>query len=123
MPDMSFPESVIHVLATDSYLPAVEHGERTVTRGELLALAGRIAGGLRAGGLGPGSGLGMRLEASPESLAAYLAAYATGCRVVAIRPGLGEDQERQALGDDVAVVLTDAVVAELARGRDAPLTV
>jgi fatty-acyl-CoA synthase len=120
---MSFPESVINVLATDEHLPAVEHGPRTVTRGELFAMVATIAAGLRDAGLGPGTGVAMRLGVSAESLAAYLAAWACGCRVIGVRPGLGEKQRHQVMTDGVAKVLTDQLVTELLRGPDKPLTV
>lgn len=120
---MSFPDSVIRVLLADSDRIAVEHGPRTVTRGELLAMIGTVAAGLRAAGLGPGSGVAMELDVSPESLAAYLAAYASGCRVVGVRPGLSQTQERHVIDNDVEQVLTDETVAELLRGPDEPVVV
>lgn len=120
---MSFPDSVFEVLRTDPGKVAVEHGSRTVTRGELLGMIGRVAHGLRAAGLGSGRGVAMRLDVSAESLAAYLAAYACGCRVVGLRPGLGPEQERHVIDAGAGHVLTDAGVAELLRGPDAPLTV
>jgi acyl-CoA synthetase (AMP-forming)/AMP-acid ligase II len=120
---MSFPDSVIQVLLTDRDRIAVEHGPRTVTRGELLAMIGRVAGGLRAAGLGPGSGVAMELDVSPESLAAYLAAYASGCRVLGVRPGLSRAQERHLIDDGIEQVLTDEAVAKLLHGPDEPVVV
>jgi fatty-acyl-CoA synthase len=120
---MSFPDSVIRVLLTDPDRIAVEHGPRTVTRGELLAMIGKVAAGLRAAGLGPGSGVAMELDVSPESLAAYLAAYASGCRVLGVRPGLSRAQERHLIDGGVEQVLTDEVVAKLLRGLADPVVV
>jgi fatty-acyl-CoA synthase len=120
---MSFPDSVIQVLRTDTDRIAVEQGPRTVTCGELLAMIGKLAGGLRAAGLGAGSGVAMELDVSPESLAAYLAAYASGCRVLGVRPGLSRAQERHLIDGGVEQVLTDETVAKLLRGPDEPVVV
>ncbi|WP_433663165.1 AMP-binding protein [Nocardia sp. CA-128927] len=84
---MSFPESIVQALHAAPEKVVVEHGARSITRGELVAMMGTIAGGLRGSGLGPGSGVAMAVDVSAESLAAYLAAYTLGCRVIGVRPG------------------------------------
>ena len=63
-----FPAMVLESLRAAPDRPALETGARTVTRGELLAMVGRMTAGLRAAGLGPGSGVGMVLSLSPEAL-------------------------------------------------------
>lgn len=115
---MSFPGAVLEVLRTESEKIAVEHGQRLVTRGVLAGMIGRLAEGLRAEGLGPGSGVAMKLDVGPESLAAYLAAFACGCRVAGLRPGLSESHERHIIGD-AAAVLTQEKVARIL-GADRP---
>jgi non-ribosomal peptide synthetase component E (peptide arylation enzyme) len=84
---MGFPDSVLDALATRPEHPAVEHGDRLVTGGELLSMIGAIAAGLRSAGIGPGNGVAMDLDVSAESLAAYLAGYTLGCQVVGVHPG------------------------------------
>lgn len=96
----------------------VEHGARAVTRGQLLAMMGTIAAGLRGSGLGPGSGVAMVVDVRAESLAAYLAAYTLGCRVIGVRPGLSERQRRHVLSNGVDAVLDDERVAALLRGPE-----
>jgi acyl-CoA synthetase (AMP-forming)/AMP-acid ligase II len=87
--------------------PAFEHRERSVSRGQLLGLIGRLAGGLRAAGLGPGSSLAVSLAVSPEAFAAQIAAHVLGCRVIGIRPGYTPGQLAHVLGMDVDAVLAD----------------
>lgn len=107
MPEL-FPGPVLASLRGAPGRPAFEVGSRTVSRGELLAMVRRLAGGLRAAGLGPGTGVGMVLSLSPEAYAAQLAAHALGCRVAAARPGWSPQQLAQAFRGQV-----DAVVADL----------
>jgi fatty-acyl-CoA synthase len=87
-----FPGPVLAALRAAPGRPAFEVGARVVTRGDLLALVGRLVTGLRAAGLGPGAGVGMALSPSPEAYAAHLAAHALGCRVAAMRPGWSPGQ-------------------------------
>src|SRR5687767_6611483 len=82
-----FPYALLHALREAPGNPAFEHGERIVSRAELLELIGRLAAALRAAGLGPGSGLAVSLAVTPEAFAAQMAAHVLGCRVVGIRPG------------------------------------
>ncbi|HEY6595456.1 MAG TPA: long-chain fatty acid--CoA ligase [Asanoa sp.] len=103
-----FPGPVLSSLRAVPGRPAVEVGTRSVARGDLLAMVGRIVRGLRAAGLGPGSGVGMVLSLSPEAYAAHLAAHALGCRVAAARPGWSPDQLAEALRGQVDAVVSDA---------------
>ena len=82
-----FPYALLEALREAPGSPAFEHGERIVSRGELLELIGRLAAALRAAGLGPGRGLAVSLAVSPEAFAAQMAAHVLGCRVVGVRPG------------------------------------
>ena len=52
--------------------PAFEQGDRSVSRGELLDLIGRLVGAMRRAGLGPGRGIAVHLAVSPEAFAAFL---------------------------------------------------
>ena len=113
---MGFPDSVLDALATGPEHIAVEHGDQRVTGGELLSMIGTIAGGLRALGIGPGNGVAMDLDVSAESLAAYLAGYTLGCRVVGVNPGYSAAQRQHVLSRGVDLVLTGDRVAELLRG-------
>ncbi|MFI9403745.1 class I adenylate-forming enzyme family protein [Nocardia sp. NPDC052316] len=120
---MRFPESIVQALHAEPGKVVVEHGSRAVTRGQLLTMMGKLAAGLRRSGLGPGSGVAMVLNVSPESLAAYLAAFTMGCRVIGVRPGLSERQQRHVLTNGVDAVLDDEQVATLLRSPFEPLTI
>jgi acyl-CoA synthetase (AMP-forming)/AMP-acid ligase II len=111
-----FPGAVLDALATRPEHPAVEQDGRVVTGGELLSMTGTIAAGLRSAGIGPGSGVAMDLDVSAESLAAYLAGYTLGCRVVGVHPGYSASQRRHVLSRGVDAVLTGGRVAGLLRG-------
>ncbi|GAA1633580.1 fatty acid--CoA ligase family protein [Nocardia ninae] len=86
-------------------------------------MMGTIAAGMRRSALGPGSGVAMFLDVSAESLAAYLAAFTLGCRVIGVRPGLSERQQRHVLTNGVDAVLDDGQVATYLRGSAEPLTI
>ena len=106
-----FPSALLEALRETPGSPAFEHGERIVSRGELLMLIGRLAAALRAAGLGPGSGLAVSLAVSPEAFAAQIAAHVLGCRVVGIRPGYTPGQLAHVLDMDVDALLVDASTA------------
>src|SRR5215213_11504388 len=79
-----FPYALLEALREEPGSPAFEHGERIVSRGELMALIGRLAAALRAAGLGPGRGLAVSLAVSPEAFAhrwprTCWAAVSSGC--------------------------------------------
>nr|WP_042190266.1 fatty acid--CoA ligase family protein [Kibdelosporangium sp. MJ126-NF4]CEL19206.1 Long-chain-fatty-acid--CoA ligase [Kibdelosporangium sp. MJ126-NF4]CTQ94994.1 Long-chain-fatty-acid--CoA ligase (EC 6.2.1.3) [Kibdelosporangium sp. MJ126-NF4] len=118
---MSFPDAVFTVLRTESARIAVEHGTREVTRAELLRLTSRIAAGMRAAGVKRGSGIAMITDVTPEALAAYLAAWALGARVVGIRPGFSDKQLDHILGGGLDLVVTDADLPDLLAAEDEPL--
>jgi acyl-CoA synthetase (AMP-forming)/AMP-acid ligase II len=103
----TFPQPLLDALAADEGRPAFEHGERVVSAGELLATISRMAGALRAAGLGRASGVAMLTDVTPEAYAAYLAGHALGCRVVGVRPGYAPNQLAHLLSADVDAVVTD----------------
>jgi acetyl-CoA synthetase len=77
-----------------------------VTYGELAELAARVAGGLRARGLGPRDAVGFYLPMTVECVAAYLGAVQAGCCVVSIASSFSvpELQRRLEIGDCKAVI-------------------
>ncbi|MFI6292430.1 class I adenylate-forming enzyme family protein [Nonomuraea sp. NPDC050790] len=113
---MLFPGPVLESLERAPSRPAIEHGTRVVTRGELLGLVARCAGGLRARGLRPGSCVLVHAGSTPEVYAAQLAAHALGCLVGMARPGWSPVQHAGARQAGFDLVLTDALAAELAAG-------
>ncbi|SEG90931.1 Acyl-CoA synthetase (AMP-forming)/AMP-acid ligase II [Nonomuraea solani] len=104
---MLFPHPLLHALRAAPATPAFEHAGRTVTRAELLDLIRRLAGAMRAAGLGPGRAVAVRTAVTPEAFAAHMAAHALGCRVVGIRPGYPPGQLAHVLAMDVDAVLVD----------------
>ncbi|NRQ31179.1 AMP-binding protein [Nonomuraea sp. NN258] len=110
-PEPLFPQAVLDALGQAPGSPAFEHGPRTVTRGELLDLIGRLSLALRAAGLGPGQGMAIRTRVTPEAFAAHLAAHVVGCRVVGIRPGYPPAQLAHVLGTGVAAIVVDPETA------------
>ncbi|MBP2320959.1 acyl-CoA synthetase (AMP-forming)/AMP-acid ligase II [Kibdelosporangium banguiense] len=118
---MSFPDAVFAALRAEPSKIAVEHGSREVTRAELLGLTSRIAAGMRVARVKRGSGVAMITDVTPEALAAYLAAWALGARVVGIRPGFSDKQLDHMLSDGLDLVVTDAKLPELLDTPDEPL--
>ncbi len=119
-----FPRALLEELRKAPGSPAFEHGERSVSRGELLELIGRLAATLRVAGLGPGQGLAVSLAVSPEAFAAQIAAHVLGCRVVGVRPGYTAGQLAHVLDMDVGAVLVDRSTATadlLTAAGDTPL--
>ncbi|TDD93341.1 long-chain fatty acid--CoA ligase [Actinomadura rubrisoli] len=120
-----FPQALLGALREAPGSPAFEQGSRTVSRGELLELVRRLAGAMRAAGLGPGRAVAIRTAVSPEAFAAHIAAHTLGCRVVGVRPGYTAGQLAHVLSMDVDAVLVDPSTAapELSRasGRPVPL--
>ncbi|MEV0621138.1 AMP-binding protein [Nonomuraea sp. NPDC050404] len=108
---MLFPHPLLEELRAAPARPAFEHGDRIVSRGELLELIGRLAGALREAGLGPGRAIAVRTELTPEAFAAHMAAHTLGCRVVGIRPGYPPGQLAHVLGLDLDAVLVDPATA------------
>ncbi|WP_242889725.1 class I adenylate-forming enzyme family protein [Actinomadura litoris] len=106
--EMIFPRPLLDILRESPESPVIEHGDRVVSRGELLELIGRLAGAMLGAGLGPGVAVAVRTALTPEALAAHIAAHVLGCRVVCVRPGYSAGQLAHVLDTDVAAVLVDA---------------
>ena len=64
--------------AIEPQRPALIHGERIVTWGELDALTDHIAAGLRAKGLKPGDAAGQMLRNTPDYILAYFGCVKAG---------------------------------------------
>ncbi|MBO2453687.1 long-chain fatty acid--CoA ligase [Actinomadura barringtoniae] len=112
---------VLEALRAHPDRPAFEHGGRVVTRAELRTMAFALATGMRSAGLGPGSGVALATDLTPETFAAHLAAHALGCRVAGARPGWSPAIRAHALkaGDFDAVLDTDRLEDLAAQGRSA----
>jgi fatty-acyl-CoA synthase len=128
-----FPQPLLDAFAADEDRPVFEQGERVVSAGELLATISRMAGALRAAGLGRASGVAVLTETTPEAYAAYLAAHTLGCRVGGVRPGYSPNQLTHLLSAGVDAVVTDGsrgvvdhptvlTVADLAGGDPVDVT-
>ncbi|BCL33317.1 class I adenylate-forming enzyme family protein [Streptomyces aurantiacus] len=109
-----FPGGVLDLLDAAGGRPVFEHAGRTVSGAELLATVRRVTHGLRTYGVGPGEGVALLLGVSPEAFAAVVAAHVVGARVVGVRPGLTERQQRHLLAD-TAFEITDRTAG---RGGD-----
>lgn len=109
--DPPFPYPVLESLREAPGDIAFEHGDRLVTRGELLDLIERLAAALRDKGLGPGRGVALSTGVSPEAFAAHMAAHLLGCRVLCVRPGLTPRLLAHVLGMEVDAVIADASTA------------
>ncbi|MFG1708930.1 class I adenylate-forming enzyme family protein [Nonomuraea sp. M3C6] len=108
---MLFPHPLLDALRAAPGSPAFEHGDRIVSRGELLELIRRLAGAMRTVGLGPGRAVAVRTAVTPEAFAAHMAAHALGCRVVGVRPGYPPGQLAHVLGMGIDAVLVDPTTA------------
>jgi len=86
--------------------------ERSLTYGELDALAERMAGALAGRGVGPGSRVGLLFERSPEMVAAMLGVWKAGAAYVALDPDHPEARLSYLLADTAAAaVLTTTALA------------
>jgi acetyl-CoA synthetase len=65
---------------------------RSMSYGELRALAGRVANGLRAAGLEPGAAVAACLPMTAESVAIYLGTVAAGCALVSIADSFAAEE-------------------------------
>jgi len=121
MPAGVWPQAVLNLLARAGDRPVFEDGSRTVGAAEMLALTRRIAGGLRAAGAGPGRGVALLLDVTPEAFAATIAAFAVGARVSGIRPGLTPGQLAHLLSRDDAMLISPTELPALLAAPDEPL--
>ncbi|WNG45792.1 AMP-binding protein [Archangium minus] len=107
MADNMFPQTVLDLMSRDGDRIWFEHGNRTVTAADILRMTRRVAAGLRAAGVGHGTGLAVFTSVTPETFAAMIAAWALGARIAGIRPGLTSGQLAHLLGDRVDFLLLD----------------
>ncbi|NAS26830.1 AMP-binding protein [Herbidospora sp. NEAU-GS84] len=112
---MVFPAPLLDLLREEPRRPVFEHGPRVVTRAELLAMIGSMAGALDAKGL-RGRAVAFRTSVTPEAFAAQMAAHVLGCRVVGVRPGYSKAQLEHVLAMDVDHVVDDATLPEAGAG-------
>ncbi|TKA11878.1 class I adenylate-forming enzyme family protein [Actinacidiphila oryziradicis] len=106
-----FPQRLLDSLRDNQDTPAFEFRSHEISRGEVLALIGRCAAGLRAAGLGRGSSVAVTTAVTPEGFAAQIAAHVLGCRVTGLRPGLPLGQLAHVLSLGVDAVLADESTA------------
>jgi acyl-CoA synthetase (AMP-forming)/AMP-acid ligase II len=116
-----WPQAILDRLGSSGDRPVFEDGSRTVTAAELHGLIRRIASGLRAAGIGPGRGVALLLDVTPEAFAATIAAFAVGARVSGIRPGLTPGQLTHLLSADDAALISTADLPALLAAPDEPL--
>jgi acyl-coenzyme A synthetase/AMP-(fatty) acid ligase len=120
---MTFPDAVFAALRAEPGRVVVEHDSRQVTNTELLDMTARIAGGMRARGVKQGTGIAMTTGVTPAALAAYLAGFALGARVVGIRPGFSQKQLDHIRGDGIDLFVDDAEVTSLLAAESEPLLI
>ncbi|MGC4806167.1 class I adenylate-forming enzyme family protein [Micromonospora sp. DT233] len=102
-----WPQPILDLLAGGGDRPVFEDGDRVVTAAEMSGLVRRIVAGLRAAGVGPGTGVALRLGVTPEAFAATIAAFAVGARVSGIRPEVTPAQLARLLAGDAPALLVD----------------
>ena len=123
-PTPPFPQTVLDALARAGERPVFEHGSRTVTGSETLAMIRAAASGLRALGFETGDAIALLPGVLPEGFAVMLAAFTLGLRVSAVRPGLTPAQFAHlvAEGNDAIVADPQAAPTEvLAAASGTPL--
>ncbi|MGW0433379.1 class I adenylate-forming enzyme family protein [Micromonospora sp. NPDC003197] len=118
MPTEVWPQPLLDLLATGGDRPVFEDGDRVVRAAEMSGLVRRVAAGLRAAGVRPGTGVALRLGITPEAFAATIAAFAVGARVSGIRTDLPPAHLTHLLGSDQALLVDDARLAELVQTPD-----
>lgn len=106
-----FPQPLVDAFLRDPATPAFEFRSHSVTRAEVLDLVRRCVAGLRAAGLGPGSGVAVTTAVTPQGFAAQIAAHLLGCRVTGLRPGLTPGQLGHVLAGGIEAVITDGPTA------------
>ncbi|MFF7523906.1 amino acid adenylation domain-containing protein, partial [Streptomyces pseudovenezuelae] len=103
---------------------AVVSGDRTLTYGELLARANRLAHLLRQKGVGTESVVGLCLERGPDMVAAVLAVWQAGAAYLPLDPSYPADRLAYMLADSgTSVLVGHREVAAGLVGADGPRTV
>ena len=83
---------------------ALEFAGRTVTYGDLDRLSARFAAGLSAKGIADGDTIAVRMENSPEMVAALLGAFRAGAVCVPLNPALTREETGHILTDSSATL-------------------
>ncbi|MEV7279382.1 amino acid adenylation domain-containing protein [Streptomyces sp. NPDC093111] len=103
--------------------PAVLHGARRITYGELDARVELLAGRLRGRGAGPERLVAVAMDRTPDLLVALLAVHRTGAGYLPVDPHHPRDRVASVLSEAAPLlVLTDPATRD-ALGTDAWLTV
>ncbi|GAB6040072.1 non-ribosomal peptide synthetase [Endothiovibrio diazotrophicus] len=95
--DATLPGLVLAQAARTPEATAVIDPERTLTYGELVELAGRVAGAVRAAGIEPGEPVAVSLERGWGQVVATLGVMLAGASYVPVDPGLPEARRHQLL--------------------------
>jgi amino acid adenylation domain-containing protein len=112
VPELPVHERIAAQAARTPDAPAVLFRGERVTFAELAARAERLAGALRAHGVGPDARVGLLLERSPELVAAVLGILGAGGAYVPLDPSLPDERLLFVLRDAGATaVVTDGELA------------
>jgi natural product biosynthesis luciferase-like monooxygenase protein/amino acid adenylation domain-containing protein len=121
----SVPALFDAIAARDPQAPAVlwtgPDGEESLSYGELRARADRLAGRLRALGVGPDVRVALEMERSAELVAAMLAVLKAGGAYVPLDPSDPEDRRAYVLEDSGALLLPiDRMIGDMMAEEDGP---
>jgi pristinamycin I synthase-3/4 len=121
------PEATVHALFEAQAVrtpdtPAVEAGETTLSYAELNARADRLAGHLRALGVGPETLVGLALPRSPEMIVAILGVLKAGGGYLPLDPAYPEERRAFMLEDSSASVLLSELPEPAEGGSGIPAT-
>ena len=120
---MIFPGAIVQRMQDNPEWIVIEEeaSKRKVSAADLLDMVERLATAMRTQGYQRGTTLVLRLDVSAESVAAYLAAYACGCLIVDIRPGLSQEHIDHILQQSDGQSLDCATVADFLETPKQPL--
>ncbi|WP_331730355.1 non-ribosomal peptide synthetase (plasmid) [Kitasatospora sp. NBC_00070] len=122
----SIPALIAALAERAPHALAVTDGTVTLTYGELVAAAGRLAAELTRRGTGPGSAVGLLAARSARLVVAQLAVWWTGAHSVPLDPAYPQPRTAEMIADaGVSLVLGDkALLAEtqLATGQGLELS-
>ncbi|WP_433360229.1 non-ribosomal peptide synthetase [Streptosporangium sp. CA-115845] len=123
-PELTLPELVAVQAARTPDATAVECGTDSMTYAELRAAVDRLAGRLRAEGVGPGALVAICAERSPATLVGLLAVARAGGAYLPLDPGHPEERLRFVLEDSGAgLLLTDLATRDRLSGFEIPTLV
>ncbi|MEV4381430.1 amino acid adenylation domain-containing protein [Streptosporangium sp. NPDC049644] len=123
-PELTLPELVAVQAARTPDATAAECGTNSMTYAELSAATDRLAGRLRAAGVGPGRLVAICAERSPATLVGLLAVARAGGAYLPLDPGHPEERLRFVLEDSGAgLLLTDLATRDRLAGLELPTLV